>query len=94
MNPTFDCKVAVSTDVLFQKVGVEAVLLDLASESYFGLDEVGARIWQLLLKNSSLSAIYAVLLEEYDVGPAQVERDLLELIGELVDAGLLTIGAE
>jgi hypothetical protein len=41
-------KFSVSPEVLFQEVSGEMVLLDLASENYFGLDEIGARISGLL----------------------------------------------
>jgi hypothetical protein len=46
MKGTFTQKVVLFPDVLFHEVSVGAVILDLKSESYFGFDEVGARIWQ------------------------------------------------
>ena len=55
MQPRLADQITVSPEVLFQEVGGEAVLLDLASESYFGLDDVGMRIWQLLQEQGSLA---------------------------------------
>ena len=79
----------VSKDVLFQEVGGETVLLDLDSEQYFGLDEVGTRIWALLGEGRCLDDIVATLLDEYDVEREQLSADVQELLTALLDAGLI-----
>jgi len=79
----------VSKDVLFQEVSGETVLLDLASEQYFGLDEVGTRIWALLNDGRSVGEMVEILLGEYAVGREQLEADVRELLGALMDAGLI-----
>lgn len=58
-----DQKAIISPEVLFQEVSGEIVLLDLASESYFGLDEIGARIWALLNEEKTVGQIVGVLLD-------------------------------
>lgn len=78
-----------SPDVLSQVVGNEAVLLDLASEQYFGLNPVGRRIWELLAVTHSLRQVHDQLCEEFDADPARIEADLLQLAQALFDAGLL-----
>jgi len=80
-----------SDQVMFQNVGGEAVLLDLASETYFGLNEVGTRIWELLPQHDNLTAVHATLCKEFDAQPAQIERDLLTLAAQLAQAGLVTV---
>jgi hypothetical protein len=82
--------VVISTEVLSQEVSGETVLLDMHSESYFGLDAVGTRIWQLLQQQPDLRTVYAALLEEYEVDAGQLQSDLLELIASLEEAGLVT----
>lgn len=77
-----------STDVLAQEVGGEAVLLDMTSEQYFGLNPVGARIWALLPECPTLGDVHARLCSEYDADPAQIESDLLTLAQSLLAAGL------
>jgi hypothetical protein len=84
-------RVALSKEALFQEVGGEGVILDLHSATYFGLDGVGVRAWQLLQQNPSLAAAHAQLVEEYEVEPAQLEGDLLKLVDQLREAGLATI---
>ncbi len=75
--------------VLAQEVGSEAVLLNLASEQYFGLNPVGVRIWALLPECADLGAIHLRLCEEYDADPGQIETDLLALASSLLEAGLV-----
>lgn len=76
-----------------QEVSGETVLLDLQSESYFGLDEVGTRVWQLLQEKDDLQGVYDVMLAEYDVEPDQLKDDLEELLGKLSDSGLVSLEA-
>lgn len=71
----------------------EAVVLHLGSGTYFGLKEVGATIWTLLQEPRPISEIRDRILEEYDVGQAQCERDILALLQELVAQGLVDIQA-
>ncbi len=78
-------------DVLFQEVGGEAVLLNLGSESYFGLNEVGTRIWALLGEGNSLQHVFDILCAEYDVTPEQLKSDLLSLVDEMAKAGLVQV---
>ncbi len=84
-------KVTVSPEVLSQEVDGETVLLDLKSESYFGLDEVGNRIWQLLNGGSNLQAVFDTLLAEYDVDGQELKKDLQVHIAHLVEAGLISL---
>ena len=91
MNIQQDQKVTISPEVLFQEVSGEIVLLDLASESYFGLDEIGGRIWALLNEEKTVRQIVEVLLEEYEVDRARLERDVNELLENLLEAGLIKV---
>lgn len=86
---TLDSLLQRSENVLFQEVGGEAVLLDLASEQYFGLDPVGTRMWDLLDGNSSLGQVHATLCAEYEASPERICDDMLALARALADAGLV-----
>ena len=81
-------------DVLSQEVSGETVLLDLNSENYFGLNEIGTRIWQLLQEDGNLQQVYDIMLDEYDVDEKQLGKDMEELVARLVDAGLIEIGED
>ena len=72
----------------------EAVILNLESGTYFGLDEIGARIWSLLQEPKSIVEIRDTLLDEYEVEADRCEEDLLALLEELKAAGLIESGDE
>lgn len=83
-----DSTVAPSDDAVFREMDGESVLLNLETGMYFGLDEVGTRVWRLAADNGSLRAVRERLVEEYDADPATIERDLLALAEALVSKGL------
>lgn len=85
-------RIHISKDVLAQEVDGETVLLDLASESFFGLDEVSTRVWQLLGDGAGQRQIVEALLDEFEVERAVLERDVGELVQQLEQAGLITRG--
>lgn len=87
----FSSKVEISPDVLYQEVNGESVLLDLKSESYFGLDATGTRIWQLMQESQGLQGAYEVMLSEFDVDRDQLRQDISKLLGELSGAGLVSL---
>ena len=79
--------------VLFQEVAGNAALLNLESETYFGLDDVGTRMWQAMEQAETLGEAASALAEEYDAPLDEIERDLAKLAVELRSHGLLDIGA-
>ena len=88
---TLATRVQPSGEVLAQEVGGEAVLLDLAGERYFGLDPIGTRIWALLAPAPVLQQVHASLCAEFDADPVRIEGDLLALVRQLAEAGLVRV---
>ena len=85
--------VTLSPDVISLEVSGETVLLDLNSEHYFGLDEVGTRIWQLIDSSGNLQEIYDTMLSEYEVEADQLLEDMTQLLGDIEKAGLVALKA-
>jgi hypothetical protein len=90
-NVSLPRRVSVSDDVLFQEISGEGVLLDMVSEQYFGLDDVGTRVWHLLTENSETATMLAQLLEYYEVDEITLTRDLALLIEQLKAEGLVSV---
>lgn len=88
---TLASRVHVNDDVKFQELQGEAVLLSLTSATYFGLDEVGTRIWQLLAEHEQLSEIARVIVDEYDVDESRCASEIVTLISDLERSGLVTV---
>jgi len=89
--PTLASRVHVNDDVLFQELQGEAVVLNLKSGVYFGLDPVGTRIWQLFAAHELLSEIAQAIVAEYDVTAERGAADLLALVVDLEHNGLVTM---
>jgi hypothetical protein len=75
--------------VKIRELDGEAVLLNLDSEKYFGLDEVGTSMIKALTSGGTVEEACASLLEEYDVAPDTLKADLDQLITKLLAKGLI-----
>jgi hypothetical protein len=67
----------------------ESVLLDLGQGKYYALNTVGARIWEILQSTHTVGDVLATIVAEYDVSHDDCQRDVLAVVGELMDFGLL-----
>lgn len=90
---SLESPVSTNDDVLFQELHGEGVLLNLKTGVYFGLDPIGRRVWELLQEHRTLASVRAAMLAEYDVEEARCTTDLLALVGELEQHGLVKIGS-
>jgi hypothetical protein len=88
---SLETQVSAAPGVLVRELDGEAVLLNVQTEQYYGLDEVGTRMWAVLTGSSSIQAALETLLAEYEVDAATLERDLLQLAQDLVAADLLVV---
>jgi hypothetical protein len=68
-------------------------MMNLKSENYFGLDQVGTRMWTLMTTSDSIQSAYEVLLDEYDVGADRLREDMRYLIEKLIANGLVEVAA-
>jgi hypothetical protein len=84
-------RVTTPDGVLVREISGESVLLNLNSESYFGLDAVGTRMWAALAASPSIESAYEALLNEYDVEPEHLRADLAAFIEKLAQLGLVEV---
>lgn len=91
MPISFSDRVKIPDDVLISNLQEESVILNLDSERYFGLDGVGTRILSVLTTSDSIEAAHEKLLQEYDVNGEVLRQDLLALVENLVEQGLIQI---
>ena len=82
-------KITLSSQVVFQELDKEAILLDLNGEAYYGLDEMGMRLWQLLSENGDFDAAVAQLLTEFEVEEDVLRREVRELLEDMAQADLV-----
>jgi Coenzyme PQQ synthesis protein D (PqqD). len=91
MPVSFEDRVKLPDDVLISSLQEESVILNLDTERYFGLDDVGSRMLTVLTTSTSIEAAYNSLREEYEVDDDVLKQDLLALVDQLVEQGLIEI---
>jgi hypothetical protein len=79
----------ISDQAIANAVADETVILHLGNGTYYGLDPIGAKLWEALEAGERPAAICAGLLETYDVAPDRLEADLRELLGDLAANNLI-----
>ena len=91
MELSLNRTVVVAKDVVSCDLVEEAALLNLKDGVYYGLNPVGARIWNLIQEPREVGEILEILLDEYDVERDTCQNDLIELLGQLIDKELVTV---
>jgi hypothetical protein len=80
----------VTPEVLSSKIDDEAILMSIEMESYFGLDPVGSRIWELLsAQAASAEELVLLLMEEYDVDEKTCKEDVQHFIDDMLAKKLI-----
>jgi hypothetical protein len=80
-----------STDQIACDMGGEVVILDLKSGNYYGLDAVGARVWELIEAPTALADIRRIIMDEYEVDAETCERDILAFVNQMQAVGIVEV---
>lgn len=72
-----------NTDMLFSKMDEEVVMLSIQNSEYYGLNEIGSTIWEMIEKPVQVETLMLQLMEEYEVERRQAESDILALLNDL-----------
>jgi hypothetical protein len=84
-------RIVVSPDQLSCDLAGEAAIVNLKNGVYYGLDSVGARIWNLIREPATFGEIRAALVRDYDVEAVRLETDIREFLAQLAEQGLIEI---
>ena len=86
--------ISTTPDQIASELGGEAVILNLATGMYYGLNEVGARVWELIQQPCTFDSILHKLLEEYDVDLDLCKQDLTKILVEMKESCLIEVNDE
>jgi hypothetical protein len=86
-----DAAIVAAERQLSTSFGSEVVILGLDDSTYYGLSEVGARVWHLLQERTTLPALVDAIAAQYDVERGRADTDVRALVGQLVERGLVTV---
>lgn len=84
-------RIKIVEDCLVQELDNTMVILNLNTESYYELDEVGKRLWELFAQHEEVQKVFDLFQEEYDVEPGLLEKDIDLFTTRLADAQLITV---
>jgi hypothetical protein len=91
MTISFSDRVEVPKHVLVRFLDNESVFLNLETEHYYGLDEIGTRMWQAVTAAPYIEVAYERLLSQFDVKAQQLRQNFSELLERLLNDGLLRV---
>ncbi len=83
--------VTVNADLLSTEIDGEMVMMDMDSGRYFNLDGIGSEIWKGLAEPREVAALCRSLGERYDAPAEVIERDVLGLLGQMLDKKLIRV---
>ena len=89
MTLDLDRPLIASRDHTFCELGGEGVILSVGTGTYFGLNALGTRLWQLLQRPQSVGELREVITREFAVSAERCDADLLVFIDSLQANGLL-----
>lgn len=69
----------------------EAIILDPVANRYYSLDGVGEVIWGLLQRPVRIDDLVAAVTDAFDVSPDEARKDVRDLVGDLLAAGLVVV---
>jgi Coenzyme PQQ synthesis protein D (PqqD) len=91
---TTSSTIVVSKDQVSCDLAGEAAILNLKNGVYYGLDTVGASIWNRIQQPATVASVREALVQEFDVDAQRCEKDLLELLQKLATEGLVEVTHE
>ena len=89
MNLAVPEAVTIGDSVIFQQVNDEAVLLSLTTQEYYGLNDVGASMWNSLLECGELEAVVKKISSVYDADENVIRQDLHSMVRQLLELDFL-----
>ncbi len=78
-------------NMLFSKLDDELVMMSIQNNEYYGLDNIGTRIWEIIEKPISFSDLMKIILDEYEVNENECKEDILEFLNLLMEKNAIAI---
>jgi len=94
MSATLETVLRRNEEILHAPVGTEeAVMMSVDAGKYYGVNAVGARVWELLETPRTISQLCAQICEEFDIDPSTCQTALLKFADELIANGVASPSA-
>lgn len=87
-----DSRYLINEDIVSRRMGEEMVVVHLRTNQIHTLNPTAARVWELLEAGQDMAEIRRSLLQEFDVDPKRLERELGAVLSELEGSELIRHG--
>jgi hypothetical protein len=84
-------RVFTAQNQVWTDLGNEIAILNLDSGIYYGLNEVGSDVWKFISEPRTVLQIHGHIQTQYEVDPDRSYRDLVALLKQLAEAGLIKL---
>lgn len=91
MKMTLNSKIIRNSDIDATDLDGEVVMMNLEKGQYFMMNQVGSRIWEIIKEPSTVNNIINTLLGEFQVEKNQCKENVVEFLGKLKNADLISI---
>ena len=81
-------------DLLHAVAGDVILMMSVEAGAYYGVEHVGARVWELIAEPMTIGQICARLEDEYDVTPEACEAEVLAFLGDLAERRIVDVVAQ
>lgn len=78
-------------DLVSSELDDGLVMMSLENNSYYGLDSIGKRVWDLLEEKKSFQELLNILIAEYEVSEGECKKDLIALLDNLQKENIVTV---
>jgi len=89
---TTDTVIRQIEEIVASDIDGETVMMSIENGEYYGLDDIGSRIWELIEKPVKVSNLIDTLLERFDVDRGTCEKDVLKFLNDLNGDNILVVG--
>lgn len=80
-----------NNEVFANEIDGEVVMMNIQTGKYYGLDDVGTRIWEMMKEEIQVQQIIRQLLKEYNVSEQECAQDVMQLLSDLEQNQLIRV---
>ncbi len=86
--------IIINPEIIFNIIDGEVVIMSIAKNNFYGIDEIGSHIWELLKKPKSVEEIITIMEQNYEVDRTTCQKDVIEFLEEILAQGLIICDPE
>jgi hypothetical protein len=91
LNILLNSKIQRNPKMVTSNLDGEIVMMSVENGEYYGLDETGTRIWELLEKTITVDELINSLINEFEIDRETCKHDTMEFLEDMISKNLILI---